>query len=236
MEVLQWLTDPANWTGPNSIPLRLLEHVEMSFVALVIAAAIALPVGLFVGHTRKGGFTATSAANVGRAIPSFALLVLVFVAVSRVAPSLAFGFVPTVIALTCLAIPPILTNTTVGIENVDRDSVDAARGMGLSGRQVLTRLEIPLATPLIVAGLRTAAVQVVATATLAALIAGGGLGRFIVDGIALGTLGVPQLVGGAILVAALAIVTEVAFSALGRALRPRTSSTPSGGHAGVAST
>ncbi len=224
MQVLAWLTDPANWSGPNGIPVRLLQHVEMSVVALVIATAIALPVGLIVGHTRRGGFLAISMANIGRAIPSFALLVLVFVFVSRVAPTLAFGFVPTVVALTFLAIPPILTNTSVGIENVDPDSVDAARGMGLSGRQILTRLEIPLATPLIVTGLRTAAVQVVATATLAALIAGGGLGRFIVDGIALGTLGVPQLVGGAVLVAALAIATEMGFSALGRALRPRTAS------------
>jgi osmoprotectant transport system permease protein len=236
MQVLGWLTDPANWSGPNSIPIRLFQHIEMSVVALVIACLIAVPLGLLVGHTRRGGFFAISTANVGRAIPSFALLVLVFVVVSRVAPSLAFGFVPTVIALTCLAIPPILTNTTVGIEQVDADSVDAARGMGLSGRQILTRLEIPLATPLIVAGLRTAAVQVVATATLAALIAGGGLGRFIVDGIALGTLGVPQLVGGAILVAALAIVTEMAFSLLGRAVRPRTSSASSAGHPRVAST
>ncbi len=234
MRVLQWFTDAANWSGPNGIPARLSEHVELCVVAMVIATLIALPLGLLVGHTRRGAFAATSVANVGRAIPSFALLVLVFVFVSRIAPSLAFGFVPTVVALTCLALPPILTNTAVGIENVDADSVDAARGMGLSGRQILTRLEIPLAAPLIVTGLRTAAVQVVATATLAALIAGGGLGRFIVDGIALGTLGVPQLVGGAILVAALAIVTEVVFGALGRVVRPRTG--PGRGRNGVVAT
>jgi osmoprotectant transport system permease protein len=134
----------------------------------------------------------------------------------------AFGFWPTVIALVLLAVPPILTNSYVGVQGVDRDTVEAARGMGMTGGQVLTRLEVPLAMPLMIAGVRTAAVQVVATATLAALIAGGGLGRYIIDGFAQGDE--PKVLAGAVLVAALAIVTEVIFALLERALSPRTSS------------
>jgi osmoprotectant transport system permease protein len=161
-------------------------------------------------------------AIIGRAIPSFAILSISFQVILNVAPEVAFGFVPTVIALTLLAIPPILTNTYVGIEEVDADTVEAARGTGMRGRQVLTRLELPLATPLILAGMRTAAVQVVATATLAALIAGGGLGRYIIDGFAQGDEG--MLLAGAVLVAALAIVTELAFAVLERVVSPTTSS------------
>ena len=139
------------------------------------------------------------------------------------APRLAFGFGPTVVALTLLAIPPILVNTIVGIEGVDVDVLDAARGMGMGGSAILRRLEIPLATPLIMAGVRISAVSVVATATLAALIAGGGLGRYIVDGFAQGDR--TQALAGAVLVAGLAIATELVLGAVQRIVTPRTSST-----------
>lgn len=220
--LVQWFADPANWTGPNGIPVRVTQHVELSAIGIAMAVAIALPAGLLIGHTRKREFLASSIANAGRAIPSFAVLVIVFTFMVQYAPGLSFGIGPTVVALTLLAIPPILTNAYVGIENVDADAVDAARGMGLSGRGVLFSLELPLAAPLVVAGVRTGAVQVVATATLAALIGGGGLGRYIVDGLAQGDY--PMMVAGAILVAALALLTEASLGWLGRRVEPRTSS------------
>jgi osmoprotectant transport system permease protein len=222
-DLVRWFSDPAHWRGTNGVPARTLQHVELSLVAVALAAAVALPVGLFIGHTRRGRFLAVTVANLGRAIPSFAILSIVFQLMLSFAPSLAFGFGPTVVALWLLSIPPILTNSYVGVQEVDADTAEAARGMGLSGIQVLLRLELPLAAPLILAGLRTAAVQVVATATLAALIGGGGLGRFIIDGFQLGD--VTQVVAGAVLVAALAIVTELAMGALERAVSPRLSST-----------
>jgi osmoprotectant transport system permease protein len=197
--------------------------VELSVISVVIAAAVAIPVGLVVGHKRRGQFLAVSVANVGRAIPSFALLVLSFIVISNLWPRLGFSMLPTAIALVLLAIPPILTNTYVGIQSVDADTVEAARGMGLSERQVLARLEVPLAAPLIMAGLRTSAVTVVATATLAGFAGGGGLGVFLY-------LGFTQqgqehvLIAGAMLVAVLAVITEVTFAALERAVTPRTRS------------
>jgi osmoprotectant transport system permease protein len=181
----------------------------------LLAALIALPIGLYIGHTRKGTFLAVSIANLGRAIPSFAILALSV-------PFLGIGFKPTIVTLFVLAIPPILTNTYVGVEGVDRDAVESARGMGMTGGQILRRLELPLSVPLMLAGLRTSAVQVVATATLAAYIGWGGLGRYIVDGFATGDT--VEVVAGAILVALLAIVTELAFGFIERALSPRTTS------------
>lgn len=231
-ELGDWITDPANWSGPGGVPVRLLEHVELSFAAVGLAILIGFPIGLLIGHTRRGEFLAVSIANLGRAIPSFAILSIVFQLVLDISPRLAFGFVPTVVALTLLGIPPVLTNTYVGIQSVDADTVEAARGMGMRGRQVLGRLEIPLAAPLILAGIRTAAVQVVATATLAALIAGGGLGRYIIDGFAQTDDG--QLLAGAILVALLAVITELAFAGLQRVVTPRTSLRAPKGHVELA--
>jgi osmoprotectant transport system permease protein len=222
-ETVRWFADGSHWSGPSGVPARILEHVQLSFLAVALAAVIALPVGLFIGHTRRGEFLAVSVGNLGRALPSFGILALVFPLTLRYAPG-SIGFAPTLIALFLLAIPPILTNTYVGVQNVDPDVTEAARGMGLSGRQVLFRLEVPLAVGLIVAGLRTAAVQVVATATLGAVFAWGGLGRFIVDGFAQGDDG--MIVAGALLVAALAILTEAAFSLLERAVTPRVASMP----------
>ncbi len=219
VEVLDWLTAPAHWSGSNGIPVRLLEHLELSAVALALASAVAIPVGLYVGHARRLEFLAVSIAHLGRSIPSFAILVLAYLLFLQLWPSLAFGFGPTVVALFLLAVPPILTNSFVGVQAVDPDTVEAARGMGMTERDVLLRLELPLAAPLIMAGLRTSAVTVVATATLAALIGGGGLGRFIIDGRA--TNDIPMVVSGAVLVAILSILTEASFALVERAVRPR---------------
>ena len=221
LEGVEWILDGRHWSGPDGIWLRLFQHVELSVASLGAAALIAIPIGLAVGHTRRGQFAAVQAANLGRSIPSLAILSLVFVVVVNLVPELAFGFVPTFVALTLLGIPTILVNTYVGVQQVDPDAVEAARGMGMSGRQVLLGLEVPLAAPLIMTGVRLAAVTIVATATLSALIAGGTLGRYIIDGYAQGDT--PKIVGGAILVAALAILTELLFTALARVTAPRVS-------------
>jgi len=219
-QVPGWIT--SHWSGSEGVSARLVQHIELSFISLAIALLIAVPVGLWVGHRRRFEFLAVSTANIGRAIPSFAVLVLVFVFMVNVIPGIAFGPGPTVVALTLLAIPPILTNTYVGVQSVDPDTVEAARGMGLREREVLTRLEVPLAAPLMMAGIRTAALQVIATATLAALVAGGGLGRFIVDGNA--QQDYPQAIAGAVLVAALALVVEGLLALAERRVTPRTAS------------
>lgn len=220
--VIQWLFSASHWNGPDGILTRVWEHLTVSFVAVAIAIAIAVPVGLLVGHKRKGQLLAVSIANVGRAVPSFAVLVLVFVFMLHYAQSIAFGFGPGVVALTLLAIPPVLTNTYVGIQNVDRDLIEAARGMGFRERDVLFKLEIPLATNLIMGGIRTAAVQVVATASLIAAIGGGGLGRYIIDGFARNET--DRAAAGAVLIAMLAILTEVGMAALQRFLTPKATS------------
>jgi osmoprotectant transport system permease protein len=221
LEGVSWILDGSHWSGPDGIWLRLFQHVVLSVAALVAAAIIAIPIGLAVGHTRRGQLVAVQAANLGRSIPSLAILSLVFVLVVNVAPEFAFGFVPTFVALTLLGIPTILVNTYVGVQQVDPDTVEAARGMGMNGRQVLLELEVPLAAPLIMTGVRLAAVTIVATATLSALIAGGTLGRYIIDGYA--QQDIPKVAGGAILVAVLAILTELLFTALARITAPQPS-------------
>ena len=212
-DTLRWFADPARWRGSDAIQIRILEHLELSGLAVLVACAIALPVGLYLGHTGRFGFIAVNVANVGRALPSLALLA--FALPISFAVGLGLGFWPTLIAVVPLAIPPVLTNAYVGLRNVDRDVIEAARGMGLSEGGVLRRVELPLALPLILSGIRTGAVNVVATATLGALVAGGGLGRYIVDGLALQEY--DRLFAGALLVALLAIAVEVAFSTFERA-------------------
>jgi osmoprotectant transport system permease protein len=214
-QVGEWFTDPANWSGPSGVPARLLEHVQISAVSLAIAALVALPVGLYIGHRRRFEFLVVSIANTGRAIPSFGLLLLFVIL-------LGIGDQAIILAMVLLAIPPMLINTYIGVQAVDADTLEAARGMGMSEGGVLASIEVPLAAPVILAGVRIAALQVVATATLAAVAAGGGLGRFIVDGFAAGNR--PQVFAGAVLVALLAIVTEVTFALVQRAVTPRTSS------------
>ena len=207
-----WLTAPENWVGSDGIPNRIAEHLLVSGVTLAAAALIALPAGLLFGHSGRGGFVAINLANLGRAIPSLALLALMLP--FALSLKLGLGFWPTFFALVPLGIPPILTNSYVAVREVDRDVVEAARGMGLREDQVLRQVELPIAAPLIIAGFRNSAVAIVATATLGALVAGGGLGRYIVDGLARQEY--PRLFVGALLVALLSIAVEVSFGAFER--------------------
>jgi osmoprotectant transport system permease protein len=210
--VVGWLAAPEHWVGSNGIPNRVAEHLLISVLTTLAAVAIALPIGVAAGHSGRGGFLAINVANFGRAMPSLALLALMLpLALSL---KLGLGFWPTFIALVPLGIPPTLTNSYVGVREVDRDIVEAARGMGLRDREVLRDVELPLAAPLILAGVRNSAVAIVATATLGALVAGGGLGRYIVDGIALQDY--PRVFVGALLVALLSIAVEVTFGAVER--------------------
>jgi osmoprotectant transport system permease protein len=189
----------------------LREHVELSVIALLIAIAIALPVAMAIRNTSLGAALAVNIGNIGRAVPSLAILALC-------QPFLGFGFDTALVALTALAIPPILINASTGLREVDRGIIDAARGMGLSGSQILTHIQMPIATPVIFAGIRTSAVQVVASATLATFIGGGGLGDLIVEGIQLNDNVI--LLAGSLSVAVLAIITEVGFGALERGMTP----------------
>ncbi|MFE7169298.1 ABC transporter permease [Streptomyces sp. NPDC057616] len=199
-----WLTDPAHWPGADGIGNRLVQHLVLTVVCLVVSCLIALPVALVLGHLGKGGALAVNISNVGRAIPTFAVLVLLLLT-----PVGRWGEGPTVVALVLFAVPPLLTNAYVGMREVDRSVVQAARGMGMTGRQMLFQVELPLALPMILNGVRIAAVQLVATATIAALAGGGGLGRIITAGFNLAST--PQVVAGAILVAAFALVVEGIF-------------------------
>ncbi|MFB7235212.1 ABC transporter permease [Streptomyces sp. NPDC056269] len=204
-----WLTTSAHWSGENGIGHRLAEHLFLTVVCLAISCAIALPVALVLGHLGKGGALAVNLSNVGRAVPTFAVLVLLLLS-----PIGSYGQWPTIIALVLFAVPPLLTNAYVGMRGVDPDVVRAARGMGMTGRQSLTLVEVPLALPLILTGVRIAAVQLVATATVAALAGGGGLGRIITAGFNLAST--PQVVAGACLVAVLALLVEGVFEGVQR--------------------
>lgn len=207
-ELTVFLSDPDTWWGPSSIPTRLWEHVWVSAVSVLIAAVLVLPIAAHLAHHRRGTVIAATVVNIGRAIPSFGLLVIGVVALIDV---LGLGNLLPIPALVALAAPPMFTNAVAGIETVPPGVVEAARGIGYTERQVLTAVELPLAAPVIAEGIRISFVQVIATAPLAALVAGGGLGRFIVDGFAQRDQG--ELFVGAVLVGLLAIVAE---SALGR--------------------
>ncbi|MFE9249003.1 ABC transporter permease [Streptomyces sp. NPDC007088] len=199
-----WLTDSAHWAGENGIGHRLLEHLVLTAVCLLVSCLLALPVALVLGHLGRGGALAVNLSNVGRAVPTFAVLVLLLLT-----PVGRWSEGPTILALVLFALPPLLTNAYVGMRGVDREIVRAARGMGMTGTQMLRRVEVPLALPLILTGVRVAAVQLVATATIAALAGGGGLGRIITAGFNLAST--PQVVAGAVLVAVFALLVEGAF-------------------------
>jgi osmoprotectant transport system permease protein len=203
----QWLTSSAQWHGDDGIPNRLLEHVTYSGLSLLFAAVVGLALGLVVGHTGRGGFAVASLANLARAVPTLGLVVLIVTVVG-------LNVTPVLIALIALAIPAILVNTYEGIRGVDADAKDAARGMGMSGWGVLWRVEIPIALPLILLGLRTAAIQIVATATIAAVPGLGGLGRYIVDGLARNDY--ELVIGGSVVIVALAVIVQLVFAALRR--------------------
>ncbi|GAU66566.1 putative ABC transporter permease protein [Streptomyces sp. NBRC 110611] len=207
--VWAWLTTAANWSGENGVWHRLEQHLALTFACLIISALIALPVALTLGHLGRGGALAVNLANVGRAVPTFAVLVLLLLT-----PIGRHAQWPTVIALVLFAVPPLLTNAYIGMREVDRDVVRAARGMGMTGAQLVWRVEVPLAFPLVLTGVRIAAVQLVATATLAALVGGGGLGRIITAGFNLAST--PQVVAGAVLVAAFALLMEAGFELVER--------------------
>src|SRR5438105_9779219 len=210
--VWQWFADSAHWQGSGGVPTRLVEHLHLSVEAVLIGAAIALPIGIALGHYGRFGTLAMNISNTGRAVPSFGILVLAF-------QIFGLGDGPIILALTALAIPPMVTNSYVALREVDPDIKEAARGMGYRELAQVLRVELPLAVPLIMTGVRTSALQVVATATLAAVVAGGGLGRFIIDGLA--RSGYPPLGAGALLVAALALATELLLAGLQRLLVPR---------------
>ena len=222
-DLIDWFATGANWTGNNGVIDRVTEHVQLSAFTVVVASVVTIPFALLLGHSGRGGFLAVSIVNIGRAVPSFAIVALALPFTIELAKrtsliSSGLGFLPTFLALFALAIPPIFTNTYTAVREVEPGVVEAARGMGMRERQILLRIELPAASPLMLASIRVAAVQVVATATLGALVAWGGLGRYIVDGFA--QQDNVQVAAGAVLVAALAIATELFFVAAERLLVP----------------
>jgi osmoprotectant transport system permease protein len=197
--------------GRDDFLSQLLVHIELSVVALLTGVAIAMPIALATFRSPFWAAVAINTGNIGRAVPSLAILALVF-------PLLGFGFTPSLVALTLLAIPPILINASTGLRQVNPQVIDAARGMGLSKGQILRGIQLPIAAPVIFAGIRTSAVQVVASATLATFVGGGGLGDLIVLGLQRNDLAV--LVGGSLTIAVLAIITELTFGLLERTFTP----------------
>lgn len=215
-ELWDYLTTGENWSGSSGILALTWAHVKISVTALVIAAVVAIPPAIVLGHTRRGGTLAVSVVNLGRALPSFGILALALPI--SIQFGLGLGFWPTLVPLVILGIPPIFANSYTGIRSVSPGVVESARGMGLHARQVLLQVELPIAVPLVLTGLRVSAVQIVATATLGALVGFQCLGSLVVQGIAQFDDG--KTLTGGLLVALLAIVTEVAFSATERALTP----------------
>ncbi|MGI5356624.1 ABC transporter permease [Streptomyces sp. CA-252508] len=212
-EAWTWLTTGANWQGESGVLHRLAEHLWFSGVCLAVSCLVALPLALWLGHIGRGGALAVNISNAGRAVPTLAVLVLL-----TLTPLGRQGALPTIIALVLFAVPPLLTNAYVGMREVDRSVVEAARGMGMSGGQVFARVELPLAYPMVMTGLRSATVQVIATATLAAMAGEGGLGRIITAGF--NRNDTAQVVAGALVVGALALLAEGLLVAVGRAFDP----------------
>jgi osmoprotectant transport system permease protein len=204
-----YLFDPDNWVGGQGVPARLVEHLGYTALTLLIAVVIAVPLGAYIGHTGRGGFLVVGLANGLRALPTRGLLVLIVGA-------LGLGLLGPITALVILAVPPILAGTYAGVRNVDSAVVDAARGMGMRDREVLFGVELPNALPLIIGGIRSSVLQVISTATIAAYVALGGLGRFILDGLAVRDY--PKMVAGSVLVALLAIVADLLLAGLQRLL------------------
>ena len=224
--VVQFLTDPKNWEGTLGIPNRLGEHLLLSVLGVFVAAVIAIPIGLYIGHTNRGASLAINLANIGRAIPSFAMMVIPLPLTLSLAPVIGYSptfglvFLPPFLAMMFLAIPPLLVAAYAGLRSVDRELIEAGRGMGLRERQILTRIELPLASSIIVGGFRTATLQVIATATIAAILGGGGLGRFIFDGLNQGIAGRPSIYAGAILVTVLAVGVDMLLAFVQTQLTP----------------
>ena len=216
-QILDFLREPTTWSGPASVWARLWEHVWVSVVATLVAVAVVFPLALWLGHRRRGAEVAGAVVNIGRAVPSFGILVLTVMILLQFGVSVLSVW-PVLVALIALAAPPVFTNTIAGIQGVAPSTVEAARGMGLTEGQLVTRVEMPLASPVILEGIRIAFVQVIATATLGALVAWGGLGRFIVDGFSQQNQG--KVLVGAVLVALLALFAEVGLTLAQRAATP----------------
>lgn len=214
MNVIGWFTDPTHWAGSDGIPTQVGYHLFYSAIALVVALAIGVPLGIVVGYTGRGEALVAGFANALRALPSLGLLVMLFLVISPVVTGTLVYVLPTTVVLVLLAVPPILTGTYAGIQNVDPDAVGAARGMGYTKRQILLRVQLPCALPLVISGVRGSTLQIVSTATIAAYLGLQGLGRFILDG--RGQADFPQMAGGAILVALLALLLEFCFAWLAR--------------------
>ncbi len=224
-DVIGFFADPANWAGPTSIPTRLIEHLWICVLAVAAATAIGLPVGLYIGHTGRYANLAINLANIGRAVPSYALMVAVLPLALTMAPTIGYDpglgltFLPIFLAMTLLAIPPILVGAYAGLREVDRDLIEAGRGMGMRESQILRRIEVPIATPILVGGFRTATLQVIATATIGAILSYGGLGRFIIDGIARSEP--DMLFAGAVLVTVLALLVDAVLAVVQRIVTPK---------------
>lgn len=212
-QAMIWLNDPVNWSGPNGVPALTGEHLAMSGAAVALAAALTLPLGVWLGHHGRGAAATVVVVNTSRALPTLALL-FVFAATG-----IGFGNLPTVLAAAVFAVPPILANAVAGIAGVDPATRDAARGMGMSGPRRLLQVELPLAVPLISAGLRTATVQVIATIPLAALVGGGGLGTIVVTGFATRRFG--EVVAGGLLVVLVSLAAEALLALVQRWATPR---------------
>lgn len=211
-----WLLDSAHWTGADGILSRVVEHLLYSLVTVAIAALIAIPLGLWIGHTGKGRVVAVNLVNGIRSLPTLGLLfIAVLVLGPRLRGDLAF-LLPSILVLVVLAVPPILAGTYSGIDEVDPAARDAAKGMGMTPMQVLREVEVPCALPLIFSGLRSSMLQVIATATIAAAVSVGGLGRFLIDGQAVQDYG--QMGGGAVLVAVLAVLVDLVLALAQRLL------------------
>jgi osmoprotectant transport system permease protein len=201
-----FLGDPESWSGADGIPIRTVQHLEYTGIAIGIGALIAIPVGLWIGHTGRFSLLAINAGNAGRALPTLGLLTVAALLVG-------LGLLPTEIALVVLAVPPQLAAAYAGVATAERTTVDAARGVGMRERQVLLRAELPMALPVLLGGLRSAVLQVVSTATVAAYVSSGGLGRYLIDGLARHEYG--MVAGGAVLVGALAILLDLALAGAG---------------------
>jgi osmoprotectant transport system permease protein len=230
--VVDFLSDSTHWSGSEGIPQRLLEHLGYSFGALIFVILIGLPLGLYVGHTGRGAVAIAGTANALRALPTFGLLIFVVIALSGTLPGRVAYLGPSLLVLIVLGIPAVLSNTYAGVQSVDPAARDAAKGMGMTGSQVLWRVEVPNALPLILSGIRSATLQIVATATIAAYVSLGGLGRFIIDGRA--QRDYPQMAAGAVLVGLLAVILDLLMAALqvvvvSRGLTGRYARTPRGG-------
>jgi osmoprotectant transport system permease protein len=212
--IVSWFSDSANWSGADGVPTRLTEHLGYSFLSVAIALVIALPLGLYIGHTGKGASLVVGSVNTVRALPTVGLLYLVVLALQAHLPAGIAYLAPTVAVLVVLGVPPILSNTYAGVDGVDAEVRDAAYGMGMTERQVLWRVELPNALPLIFSGLRSAVLQVIATATIAAYVSLGGFGYFIREGQQTGNY--DEMASGAICVAVLAVLIDLLLAALQR--------------------